>query len=127
MRDGAASAALQVIGVGAVVPSAPGPGLLGTSNWSLVLMVSAPDDGPVSGLAREAFAIVALVSDRDGAAVWPLHPSSVVEPVAGVYSFRFATDTIRRVHATHVPCVVDVTDARDQRVAHGRTLVQLGT
>lgn len=117
---------LQVVGLGLSVPGAPGPALLGSTEWSLVLAVSAANGAPVAGLHRDAFSIVAIVYRRGGTTIVPLAHATVDEPMEGVYSIHFDSGPIDRLMTARVPCVVDVRGEGTHGAMRGRTLVQLG-
>jgi hypothetical protein len=127
MSFSVASDTLQVVGLGLAGPATRGPALLGGTDWSVLLAVSAADGAPVAGLTRESFSVAALVTRRGGASAVALDPVSVDEPMAGVYGLHFSSEVTGRLMSIRLPCVVDVRAQRNHGELRGRTLVQLAT
>jgi hypothetical protein len=114
---------LRVTGLGLARTGEPGPALIGSTSWSLVLAVSDSDGTPASGLTASAFSVSAVVSRRGSTKVVTLDAATVAEPMPGIYDVQLHGALVERLSEARVPCVVDVRRGD----AHGRALVKLGT
>ena len=113
---------LRVTGLGLARFGEPGPALIGSTSWSLVLDVSDCDGTPASGLTASAFSISAVVSRRGSTKVVTLEAGAVAEPMPGIYDVHLRGPLVERLFEARVPCVVDVRHGD----ARGRALVKLG-
>jgi hypothetical protein len=114
---------LRVTGLGLARSGEPGPALVGSISWSLVLDVSDGEGRPASGLTASAFSINAVVSRRGSTTVVTLDVAAVAEPMPGIYDVHLRGALVERLSEARVPCVVDVRHGD----ALGRALVNLGT
>lgn len=114
---------LRVTGLGLARSGEPGPALLGSTRWWLVIAVSGSDGSPAIGLTTSAFSISAVVSRRGSTKAVPLDVAAVAEPMPGVYDVQLDGALVERLAEARVPCVVDVHNG----ITHGRALVKLGS